>query len=245
MQNGSLGRVIAIVSGKGGVGKSTVACMLGMQLASQGKKVLLIDADEGLSCLDIMLSCDDSVLFNLCDVLSERCALADAVRPSPSGVDFISAPSVFGELDGEKFSRLTEQLRSQYEYVFIDSTAGIGRGFNAAVSGASEIIVVVSPDAVCVRDASRVNDIIGDMDNKSCRMVINRFDRRYMKRSDMRAIDRIIDDTGIQMLGIIPFDEIIMKKGGPLKKGKAARACSRIVKRICGMNIPLRRLSRI
>ncbi len=240
------GRIFAVVSGKGGVGKSTLTCGLGMQLAKQGKRVLLIDADEGLSCLDIMLGVSEKMLFNLCDVLCERCTAENAIYSSPCGVDFIGAPSAFGEIDGEKFKQLCGELRKKYEYIFIDSTAGIGRGFDAAVGCAGEVIVVVSADAVCIRDAARVKDIIDSMgDEKSCRMVFNRFDRRYMKRSDIRAIDEIIDETGIQMLGIVPFDAKIMKAGMPLSRGKAAGACDRIVKRICGMNIALKRLVRL
>ena len=245
MQNERTGRAIAVVSGKGGVGKSTLACSLGMQLARQSKKILLIDADEGLSCIDIMLGVSENVVFNLSDVLNDRCDISAAICPSKSGVDFIAAPAVFGELDGDGLAELIEKLKKEYEYIFIDSTAGIGRGFRAAVGCAEEIIVVVSPDAVCIRDASRVGDLIDQMGEKKYQMVINRFDRRYLKRRDIRLIDRIIDDTGIQLLGIIPFDDKIMKKGHPLMKGKAARACGRIVKRICGMNIALKKISRI
>lgn len=245
VQSERTGRAIAVVSGKGGVGKSTLACALGMQLAKQGKKILLIDADEGLSCLDIMLGVSENVLFNLSDILCDRCDFTAAVCHSDCGVDFIGAPSSFGETDPEKLKNLIDSLKKQYEYIFIDSTAGIGAGFRAAVHSVSEVIVVVSPDAVCIRDAARVNDLIDSMGEKSCRMVINRFDRRYLKRRDIRVIDSIIDDTGIQMLGIVPFDSMIMKKGKPLIKGKAARACGRIVKRICGMNIALKRISRI
>ena len=245
MQNERTGRAIAVVSGKGGVGKSTLACSLGMQLARQSKKILLIDADEGLSCIDIMLGVSENVVFNLSDVLNDRCDISAAICPSKSGVDFIAAPAVFGELDGDGLAELIEKLKKEYEYIFIDSTAGIGRGFRAAVGCAEEIIVVVSPDAVCIRDASRVGDLIDQIGEKKYQMVINRFDRRYLKRRDIRLIDSIIDDTGIQLLGIIPFDDKIMKKGHPLMKGKAARACGRIVKRICGMNIALKKISRI
>ncbi len=239
------GRIFAVVSGKGGVGKSTLTSGLGMRLAKQGKRVLLIDADEGLSCLDIMLGVADKMLFNLSDILAERCSVESAVCTSPCGVDFIGAPGAFGEIDAEKFKSLCDDLRKKYEYIFIDSTAGIGRGFSASVNCANEIIVVVSADAVCIRDAARVNDIIDGMGEKSCRMIINRFDRRYMKRSDIVAIDEIIDQTGIQMLGIVPFDAKIMKAGTPVLKGNAAKACDRIVKRICGMNIALKKLKRI
>ncbi len=242
-------KVYTAVSGKGGAGKSTVVCGLGVALAERGLKTLLIDADEGLRCLDLMLGVTDKLLFDMGDVAAGRCQMADAVLEisQVKGLYLLCAPLNYGTV-GAGISDLVEQLRCDYDCILIDSTAGVGDGFNAAVRAADAVIAVVGCDPVSIRDARGVCELLDSVGMKSRRMIINRFDYSAVRNSLAPQIDRMIDDTALRLCGIVPYDGALITgaiKGKPVRRGKAAKAFARIAARLCGKNVRLPRLKKI
>ncbi|MFR5025737.1 MAG: AAA family ATPase [Evtepia gabavorous] len=145
-----MGCVIVITSGKGGTGKTSLTGGLGTALALQGHKVLCIDGDVGLRNLDITLGMTDAALMDFSDVIAGRCPLGRAVAPHPSvsGLYLLTAPLTLPEdFPGEAgFRDLLAQARQAYEYVLVDSPAGLGAGFRLAVCDADRAIVVAVSD---------------------------------------------------------------------------------------------------
>ncbi len=242
-------KVYTAVSGKGGAGKSTVVCGLGIALAGRGLKTLLIDADEGLRCLDLMLGVTDKLLFDMSDALEGRCKPNEAVLgiDGVSGLDLMCAPLEYGTV-GARLCELVDSLRSYYDCIIIDSTAGVGEGFKAAVKAADAVIAVVGSDPVSIRDARGVCELLDGMGIKSRRMIINRFDYVALRYSLAPQIDRMIDDTALRLVGIVPYDWALTTcaiKGKPIKKGRAYKAFVRIAARLCGKNVKLPKLKKI
>lgn len=242
-------KVYAAVSGKGGAGKSTVVCGLGTALAARGLRTLLIDADEGLRCLDLMLGVSDRLLFDMSDVLDGRCTPDEAVLEvsGVSGLYLLGAPFKHGAV-GSRIDELIELLRNDYDCIIIDSTAGVGEGFRSAVNAADAAIAVVGCDPVSIRDARNVCGLLDSVGMKSRRMIINRFDYRAVRSSLAPQIDRMIDDTALRLVGIVPHDSTLVTcavKGEPVMKGRAARSFARIAARLTGRNVRLPKLKRI
>ena len=249
MSDKSACKVYVIVSGKGGAGKSTVACGLGGAFAEKGLKTLLIDADEGLRCLDLMLGVAADVLFDTGDVINNRCDLADALKSIPDvpNLFLLPAPAEHG-IVGDGFAELTASLRDKFDRIIIDSTAGVGDGFKAAVKSADAAIVVVGSDPVSIRDARGVCQLLDDAGMTARRMIINRYDYKAMRQSLAPHIDKMIDNTALRLIGIVPYDSALTVgaiKGKLAKRGKAKRAFGRIANRLCGKNVRLPKLKRI
>jgi len=240
--------VFAVTSGKGGVGKSTVSVGLALSFASKGKKVLLIDMDEGLRCLDLMLSIDKTAVFDLSDVLSGT-PVSDAVYPSPlaQNLFLIPAPGDIGSIQADKLTVLTETLVADYDILIFDFPAGVDFSLYGCLPQDTLYITVAVPDPVSVRDAAQVSTRLGSMGLMS-RLIINRFELSGSRKYAQKNIDSIIDTASIRLLGLVPESEelkmfsLIHKIS---RKGKAAAAFDRIVRRLLGENILLPKLKKI
>lgn len=242
-----MGKLILVTSGKGGAGKSSVACGLGAALCRRGHSVLLVDTDEGLRTLDMMLGLSGSTLFDLGDVLASRCTAEEAAKPAAEpGYErlfVIAAPMRAGVLvpsDGMAAAKLG--MAENYDYVLIDSPAGIDVGFFAAADGVRDAVVVVTPDPVCVRISASVREALAAYGARDIRMIINKYSAKLFKSGVVMNIDDIIDGSGIQLAGAVPEDRNIQASaaaGRVLKDGPAARAFDRIAARLDGENIPL------
>lgn len=242
-------RVFATVSGKGGTGKSTVACMLGTAFARCGHSTLLIDADEGLRCLDLMLGVSEGVVYDLGDLLRGGCEAKDAIRPVPniSGLYLLPAPFSAGGVS-ERLGELVEKLRGVFDRIIIDSTAGIGPVFSTVSACADEVIAVVGSDPVSIRDARNVCELLRDVSEAKRRLIINRFYYHDLRSGLAPQIDSIIDSTAIRLVGIVPFDEAVQlaaMRGEVAQKGGAWRAFVRIAHRLDGKNVNLPKLKKI
>ena len=197
-----MGCVIVITSGKGGTGKTSLTGGLGTALALQGHKVLCIDGDVGLRNLDITLGMTDAALMDFSDVIAGRCPLGRAVAPHPSvsGLYLLTAPLTLPEdFPGEAgFRDLLAQARQAYEYVLVDSPAGLGAGFRLAVCDADRAIVVAVSDPSSLRDAQRaVSELIHTVDE--LHLVMNRVEPRVMRHLHT-TIDEAMDTAGLPLL---------------------------------------------
>lgn len=240
--------VFAVTSGKGGVGKSTVSVGLALSFAEKGKRVLLVDMDEGLRCLDLMLSIDKTAVFDLSDVLSGT-QISDAVYPSPlnENLFLIPAPSEIGTINADKLTNLTDTLTKSYDIVLFDFPAGVDFSLYTCLPNETLYITVAVPDPVSVRDAAQVSKRLDDLGLLS-RLVINRFELSGSRRFTQKNIDSIIDTASIRLLGLVPESEelkmfsLIHKLS---RKGRARAAFDRISRRLLGENILLPKLKKI
>mgnify|MGYP004607207317 CR=1 FL=1 len=237
-----------VTSGKGGVGKSTVSCGCAVSLAHQGKKVLLIDGDIGLRSLDTMLGTSERTVYHWEDVLKKRCKEEDAIIQvtDSESLFLLTAPFFADELsDSEAFREMCFNLAEEYDFIIIDSPAGLGRGFSIAVHGAEEALVVVTPDPVSIHAAGVTQAKLAEA-NVAAKMLLNRFKVYPIIRRSMPNIDDAIDQTGLQLIGIIPEDKEIAYSAAKgqiyLARSRAVKAFDRVTRRLQGEEIPLKHL---
>ena len=246
-----MGIVTVVVSGKGGVGKSTASAGLGCALAELGNSVLVIDGDAGLRNLDLIMGVASETVYDLADVFAGRCVPASAIYPSPlyAGVSVIPAPGKLEDLcSPADMRRLCRGFTRYYDQIIVDCAAGVGRGFDAATAGADRAVLVTTPDMVCARDASVVGDLLAER-NVPTRLLINRLRATPILRGQSPDIDDIIDATGVQLIGVLPEDErvaVAVANGHPLPAdGSTVQGFRRIARRLAGERVPLPNLIRI
>lgn len=243
-----MGKVFGIVSGKGGVGKSTVSVGLGLSLAQSGLKVLLVDMDEGLRCLDLLLAVDKSVVFDLSDIIGGK-DIGDALYESgiQKGLFLIPAPQKIGELDKEIFTSFVLAVKEMFDVVIFDFPAGIDIPIYKCLPYDTQFLTVAVPDPVSVRDASAVSFELID-NSLNSRLIINRFKYKLKKKYRFKNIDDIIDSASLRLIGIVPeSDEVrVFSLTHSLpKRSKVMKAFSRIAKRMMGENIHLPKIKKI
>ena len=241
-----MNNVFVVTSGKGGAGKSTVTAFLGMELCKLGKKVLLIDMDEGLRSLDLMLDVSSHTLFDVSDIIKGNCNVNQASSPVKqcANLYLLPAPITVNSLNSPKGMRiLCDKLSDYFDFILIDSPAGVGKGFVNAVEGADNALVVVIPDVVSVRDGAYVARLLREKDIKNIRLIINKIDIDLVKKGVFYNIDEVIDATTLQLIAAIPYDIDLLKRfeinTNLLYDSPALEAFSRLAKRMLKENIPL------
>lgn len=237
-----MAEIIVVASGKGGSGKSSFVTGVGKALASQGKKVLAVDCDIGLRSLDLLFGVTESVVFDWGDIILDRCTAEQAVISGK--VDLLAAPRSFcEEFTFDAVRSLFKSFSESYDYILLDSPAGIDRGFQLAACAADRAVVVSTPDSVCVRSCSRAFDELRRLGVQDVRLVINMFEVKPVCKKKLLNIDRCIDETGVQLIGVVPRDIIIgyssVTGTFPGNSSPSSLAYSRIAKRITGKRVPL------
>lgn len=237
-----MAEIIIVASGKGGSGKSSFVTGVGRALANLGKKVLAIDCDIGLRSLDLLFGVSENVVFDWGDLLLERCSAEQAIIKSD--IDLLTAPRSFcDDFTTEAVAKLFKSFSEKYDYILLDSPAGIDRGFQLAAAGADKAVVVTTPDSVCVRSCSRAFDELRRIGIEEARLVINMFEVKPVCKKKLLNIDQCIDETGVQLLGIVPRDINVgfasVIGSAPGEFSPSTLAYSRIAKRITGKRIPL------
>lgn len=242
-----MGEVIAVLSGKGGTGKTSISAAVCTALARGGRKVLAIDCDMGLQNLDISLAMSDSGALSFLDVCEGGYTLEQAaVHPEFPTLQFLTAPVCRSALtiNRESFKNMLDRGRVLFDYVFLDAPAGLDAGFELAARFADRIILVTGADPAAVRDAARAGQVLERMGKTQIKLIVNRVNPRMYNTMNI-TIDDVMDDAGLPLLGVVPEDKNVTLAAAfsrPLirytNRG-AARACTAIAQRIQGLNVPL------
>ncbi|MEG1862376.1 MAG: P-loop NTPase [Oscillospiraceae bacterium] len=207
-----MAQVIMIASGKGGTGKSTFATYIATELALLNKKVLLTELDMGLRSIDIISGTSQLSIYDISDVLMEKCTAQKAMITSPytDKLSIIPAPYTNNEINFDRLKVVVDELYGDFDYIILDTAAGIGKAFRAAAKVSNTGIIVATADAVSVRDARIVSDELFAKGIKDIRLVINKFSKQTFKYSGFNDLDAVIDQTQAQLLGLIPQSQEIM-----------------------------------
>jgi septum site-determining protein MinD len=244
-----MGEAIVITSGKGGVGKTTTSANIGTALALSGKKVCLVDTDIGLRNLDVLMGLENRIIYDLVDVVEERCKLNQALIKDKRFECLFLLPAAQtkdkSSVQPHQMKKIIQELKQDYDYVIIDCPAGIEQGFKNAVAGADKSIVVTNPEKSSVRDADRIIGLLEQEDMEPPKLIVNRLRNHLAKSGDMLDIDEIVAVLSIELLGVVIDDESVIKaanKGEPVAlhpDSKASIAYRNIARRILGESVPL------
>ena len=240
-----MAEVIAIVSGKGGTGKTSLCAGLAQALAAGGRTVLCIDCDVGLRNLDIALGISHLGALSFQEAVDYGVENA-AEHPDFRSLSFLTAPMncPVDDIDTEEFGTLLARARERFEYILLDAPAGIEAGFRLAARYADRVLVVTGADPASIRDAACAGQRLHEMGKRNVRIIVNRIDPKTVRAMGL-TVDDIMDRAGLPLLGIVPEDPQVVLAAAfekPLllqtKKGAAA-ACRRIAQRIQGMKVPV------
>jgi len=244
-----MSEVIVITSGKGGVGKTTTTANLGAGLAEAGKKVAMLDADIGLRNLDVVMGLENRIVYDLVDVIEGNCRLKQALMRDKRYENLFLLPAAQTKdktaVNPEQMQKLCEQLREEFDFIFIDCPAGIEQGFKNAIAGADKAIVVTTPEVSAVRDADRVIGLLEASEINKPLLILNRIRIDMVNRGDMLTLDDVTDILAIDVLGVVPDDESIVistNRGEPAvldKSSRAGQAYRNISRRLLGEQVPM------
>lgn len=234
-----MGKVYVIISGKGGVGKTTSAINLGLSINELGKEVIIVDANFNTPNIGLHLG-SPIVPTTLNNIINDKAKIEEAIYEHESGIKIMPSSLSMAEsnnMDISKLSDITKKLRKISDHVFIDSAAGIGEDAKTAIRAADEVIIITNPEISAVTDALKAAKIAEKMNKKVLGFIVNRHEGKDWEMS----LDTIKDMLDVPMLGIIPEDDSI-KESQRMKhavvhthpKSKAARAYRRVARRILG-----------
>lgn len=242
------GKVVTVTSGKGGVGKTTATANIAVALAAAGCRVVCIDGDIGLRNLDVVMGLENRIVYDLVDIVEGRARLRQAMIRDKRMPELHLIPAAQtrdkAAVSPSDMVKVCNDLRNDFDYILIDSPAGIERGFRNAIAPADQIIVVTNPEVSAVRDADRVIGLIEAEEKGPGHLVLNRVKAEMVKRGDMLSTDDVLDILAVPLLGIIPEDDGILvstNRGAPAAmddKSRAGQAFRNIARRLRGESVP-------
>ncbi len=216
-------RIIVVTSGKGGVGKTTSTANLGMALAKLGRTVAVIDADFGLRNLDLLLGLENRIVYTAVEVISGECRLEQALVKDKRQPRLVLLPAAQNRMkdaiNAEQMKQLVAMLAEKYDYILIDSPAGIEQGFQNAIAAAKEGVIVTTPEIAAVRDADRVVGLLEAHNVKRIHLIVNRIRPAMVQANDMMSVQDVREILAIPLLGVVPDDERVIvstNRGEPL-----------------------------
>ena len=252
-----MGIVIAVISGKGGVGKTTATANLGLGIALNDKKCVVVDFDIGQRNLDMILGLENRVVYDIVQVMEGEANIKQALIKSKvnENLHFLAASQTKDKsvLDSVKVEKLIAELKESFDFVILDAPAGIESGYEHTIEFADAAIIVVNPEVSSIRDADRA---IGILDSKSAKvkagedvakyLIINRIVADMVESGEMLKSDDILEILNIKLLGKVPEDKGVIdasNQGKPVildKKSIAGQAYKRITGRLCGEKVDMK-----
>jgi septum site-determining protein MinD len=240
-------KIVTITSGKGGVGKTTATANISVALASLGQKVACIDADIGLRNLDVVMGLENRIVYDLVDVVEGRCKLRQAMIKDKRLPELFMIPAAQTRdktsVSPSDMIKLTDQMRPDFDWVIIDSPAGIERGFRNAIAPADDVLVITNPEVSAVRDADRIIGLIEAEEKGPGKLILNRVKMDMIRKGEMLGTDDILDILAIELIGLVPEDESVIvssNHGSPAAldpKSKAGQAFTNIGRRLLGEEV--------
>lgn len=244
-----MGELFAVLSGKGGTGKTSVCAGIATALAAADKRVLCIDCDVGLRNLDISLGLPGSTALSFLDVCEGGYPLEKAEQhPDFPTLFFLTAPMNRSaeQIDPASFREMLRSARSVFDYIFLDAPAGVDAGFRLVSTVADRFLVVTGAGPAAMRDASRVADLLELAGKQQVRLVVNRVDRTMLSTVHL-TIDDVMDTAGLPLMGVVledPNVTLAAAFGKPVlkyaRRCDASKAYQRIARRIQGLNEPMK-----
>ena len=242
------GTVITVTSGKGGVGKTTATANIATALAADGSKVVCIDADIGLRNLDVVLGLENRIVYDIVHVVEGVAKLKQAMIRDKRLPHLYLIPAAQtrdkSAVAPSDMVRVCDELRADFDFIILDSPAGIERGFRNALAPANKVLIVTNPEVSAVRDADRIIGLVESEQKGPPSLIINRLKPEMVRRGDMLSIDDVLDVLAIDLIGIVPEDEQIVvgsNRGSPValdEKSRAGQAFRNIAKRLKGEQVP-------
>jgi septum site-determining protein MinD len=240
--------VITITSGKGGVGKTTTTANLGVALALLGQRVVAVDADIGLRNLDVIMGLENRIVYDLVDAVEGHCRLRQALIRDKRLSELYLLPAAQTRdktaVNPEQMVDLCEQLRPDFDFIIIDSPAGIEQGYRNAVAPADRVLIVTTPEVSAVRDADRIVGLVEADEKGPPSLVVNRLDPAMGRRGQMLSTVDVVEILAIDLIGIVPEDKEIVisaNRGAPVVldgKTPSGQAFRNIAGRLLGREIP-------
>ena len=248
----TLGKVIFVTGFKGGVGKTTVSANISATLHALGNKVLLIDGDFGMRCMDMVLGLESDTLFDCSDILMGRCSPAAAMCEvgEESGFFFIPAPmNLEDKIPRDAFAEFISQIREDFDYIIIDSCAEMTDYYLSFVKAADEAIVVTLHQSTSVRAAEKTAIRLSAMGINKLSLVVNGYRSAYAQNGRLPNILDIINRSSVRLLGVVPYSEKLQASQeaaelsfmGSLRKKASVweAAFYNIALRVSGERVPL------
>lgn len=237
-----------IASGKGGVGKSMVTACMAVALSRMGQRTVVVDADIGLRDQDAILGLENRVVYDVLDVIGKGCTLSQALIQHSLYENLNLLPaSQFARvknLDPKGFRKVIAQLKERFDHVLIDCPAGVERGLRGVVDSADEMLLITTPDDVCMRDVEKTAAVLAAKKAPRPWLIVNRLMPELVAAGEMYSAQVVAQTLDLQLMGEVPQDDMIyralLKHMSPMEVDcEGRRALERIAKRMTGRQVAL------